>query len=259
MISSSAGLGAERDELVARGQDRDDRSLPAPEIAVSPTDPSTARSAGRSRRPAGNTRSPAATSSPTWRTLVNGSDLTLDPGAGSSDARRPRAGRPRPCRPASGRPCRPCGTRPRRASPVRPLVARAATAIPSIAAASKAGAERDAKIASAVTRPAAARGSTVSRRERPQAAGAREGLDPGVVRRLDVLAVERHQRSLGEIGGSGAARVRLRHDDAEAGGATALQYLRRPRPPAAGRGRGRRPARGRGAARAADRRQPRSR
>ena len=138
-----------------------------------------------------------------------------------------------------------------------PLVARAATAIPSIAAASKAGAERDAKIASAVTRPAASSRLTVSRRERAQAAGAREGLDPGVVRRLDVLAVERHQRSLGEIGGSGAARVPLRHDDAEAGGATALQYLRRPRPPAAGRGRGRRPAGGRGAPRVADRRQSR--
>ena len=161
----------------------------------------------------------------------------------------------RSCHPASGRPCRRFGTRPRRASPVR-------RRWPARRRRSRPSRPHRRRARSAMRRsPLPLPGLPRSRgRPSPVRAGGgrrrREGLDPGVVRRLDVLAVERHQRSLGENGGTGAARVPLRHDDAEAGGATALQYLGRPRAPAAGRGRGRRPAGGRGAARAPDRRRP---
>ena len=68
---------------------------------------------------------------------------------------RPPASRPHRHRPAAGRPCRRAGTLPRAGRQVRPPSTRQSTAYPSIAAASKPGADRLARIGSAVTRPSA--------------------------------------------------------------------------------------------------------
>ena len=74
-------------------------------------------------------------------------------------------------------------------------------------------------------------------RESPQAAGVAKRTDPGVVRGVGVPSVQRRHRIPRRTGSRGSTRLRLRHDDAEAGGATALQHRCRARAPAARRGR----------------------
>ncbi len=231
-----SGLGAERDELVPRGQDRDDRTL-ADEDGGLPDRPEHGEVGGTEQAAGGEHEIAGSDVLAHLAYVGEGGYLTLDPGAVlHHDVLAPddgvRAGRHRVARVdgaigvlAEGH--RRAGGGPRGdGDPVhRGRIE------------GRRGARREDRLCRDPARCELEADRLPP--ERAQPAGAREGLDPGVIRCLDVLAVERHQQSLGKNGGSGAARVPLRHDDAEAGGATALQYLRRPRPPAAGRGRGR--------------------
>ena len=167
---------------------------------------------------------------------------------------RPPASRPRRYRPAAGRPCRRAGRPPRAGRPVHPPSTRQSRRYPSIAAASKPGVERLARIGSAVTRPSARASAITSvaggcrpparRTASSQAASETATSAPwsGVIEAPPRRADRRRR-------GYGCGTMTRKREAPPPYSTAAVRVLRPSR-----WGGGRRPGRGRGAARAPHRR-----
>ena len=238
-------VGADRYELVARRQDARRSAAAAPRRCDSPADASDGQVGGRSEpsgvgargRPPRRPRRPGARSSygltaasiaapdasrTTFSRLMTASVRGRHrvTGVDRCDMRRPgaSAGAPRRVRRA-GRRSRPSRRRRRRARTGVATIGSCGDAAGGAArgrwSPAPEGACRRPRARTSIHRASAVATSEVPRR--PGQHASRGGSSIRLLRR------------------SAASRLPLRHDDAEAGGATALQYRRRARAPAAGR------------------------